>query len=91
METPTNKPKNLSFIIVMILTGVIVIILSAFIFLQFKKQPVSKNIETQKPIPSVTVIQETNDLQTATTELDNTDLDSFDQELTNLDTEALSF
>lgn len=92
METPTNKPKNSSLIIVMILTGVIVIVLTAFIFLQFKKQPVLENKTAPTPIPSIQAVQkeEVNNLP-ATSELDTTDLDSLDKELTNLDTEALSF
>jgi predicted PurR-regulated permease PerM len=82
-----KKQKGLSLIL--LITAVIaVIVVAGIIFL--KKQ---SNTELNQQIPqgSQSSIQNSNDLNAASTDLDNTDIDSLDNELNQVNSDASTF
>lgn len=71
--------------------GVIVVIVIFFLLTGKGSVPVPEKIVTPQITQNVPAIQDTSGLNTAATELDNTDLNAVDKELDQLDAETSTF
>lgn len=73
-----RKQKGFSPILAIIVVAIAVVVVVVF-------------LSTQQTTQSVPVIQNASDLNTAASELDNTDSDELDRELNQLDADASTF
>ena len=80
----TNKTNQKGFAAILIIIIVLVIVAVVAIFLPTQKG-------TQQTTQNVPAIQSADDLNTVTSDLDNTDMNQFDEELNQLDADSSEF
>lgn len=82
-----RNQKGLSSILAIIVVAVVVIVVAVF----FSTQKGSLPTETKQTSQNISAIQDTSGLNSAASELDNTDLNAVDKELNQLDSDTSTF
>ncbi len=87
MKKQRRNQKGLSLILAVIIVVVVVIVVAVFLSTQKGGLPTG----TQQTSQNIPAIQDAGGLNSAASELDNTDLNAVDKELNQLDSDASTF
>ena len=86
-----REQKGFISTLLIITIGVVVVIIVLFLSTGKGNVPAPGKTDTLQTTQNVPAIQDTSGLDTATSELDNTDLNAVDKELDQLDAETSTF